>query len=90
MVQSLCKCFWLRASSFIKTVPQISTKPIAFQQNLPRKLLRNHLFFANHFFSEIGLKNSQEIDPFFHEFVPENPTKFGFFFRDLPEALYLI
>ena len=43
------------------------------------------------FFSETGLKNSREIPTksavFFHEFVPENPAKFDFFSRDLPEAL---
>ena len=26
---------------------------------------------------------------FFREFAPENPAKFDFFFRDLPEALFL-
>ena len=39
------------------------------------------------FFSKTGLENSREISRFFREFVPENPAKFDFFFRDLPEAL---
>ena len=32
-------------------------------------------------------KNSHEISQFFRDFVPKNPAKFDFFFRDLPEAL---
>ena len=44
---------------------------IAFQWSLPRKLPRN----------------SREIGRFFREFVPKNPVKFDFFFRDLSEAL---
>ena len=43
------------------------------------------------FFSETGFENSHEIPHeigrFFHEFFPENPAKFDFFFCDLPEAL---
>ena len=42
------------------------------------------------FFSETGLKNSREIGHFFHKFVPKNPAKFDFFFRDLPEALFKV
>jgi len=45
--------------------------PIVFQRNWPRKFPRN----------------SREIGRFFREFVPKNPAKFDFFFRDLPEAL---
>ena len=45
--------------------------PIVFQRNWPRKFPRN----------------SREIGRFFREFAPENPAKFDFFFRDLPEAL---
>ena len=45
--------------------------PIAFQWRLPRKLPQN----------------SREIGRFFPEFVPKNPMKFDFFFRDLLEAL---
>ena len=33
-------------------------------------------------------RNSREIGRFLREFVPENPAKFDFFSRDLPEALY--
>ena len=43
------------------------------------------------FFSETGLENSCEFPSkwavFFRKFDPENPAKFDFFFRDLPEAL---
>ena len=45
--------------------------PIAFWWSLPRKLPRN----------------SREIGRFFREFIPKNPMKFDFFFRDLLEAL---
>ena len=41
------------------------------------------------FFSEIGLENSREIGRFSRKFVPENPAKFDFFSRDLPEALLI-
>ena len=44
----------IRAYSFFENFPQISAKPIAFQQNLL-------LFFTNHFFSETDLENSREI-----------------------------
>ena len=37
--------------------------------------------------SEICLENNHEIGKFFREFVPKNPTKFDFFFRNLSEAL---
>ena len=39
-------------------------------------------------FGEVCPENSHEIDRFFHEFVPKNPTKFDFFFCGLSEALY--
>ena len=35
-------------------------------------------------------RNSRKIGRFFRKFVPENPAKFDFFFRDLPEALYFL
>ena len=55
---------------------KISTKsavflPIAFWWSLPREFPRN----------------SHEIGRFFRDFVPKNPAKFDFFFRDLSEAL---
>ena len=43
---------------------------IAFWCSLPRKLPRNY----------------REIGRFFLEFVPKNPVKFEFFFRELSEA----
>ena len=45
--------------------------PITFWWSLPRKLPRN----------------SRENGRFFREFLPKNPTKFDFFFRNLSEAL---
>ena len=77
----------IKASSFIENFPQISAKPIAFQRNLLGKLPRNGPFFTNRFSAKLASENSREIGRFFHEFVPENPAKFDFFFRDLPEAL---
>ena len=77
----------IRASSFIENFPQISAKPIAFQRNLLGKLPRNRPFFTNRFSAKLASENSREIGRFFREFVPENPAKFDFFFRDLPEAL---
>ena len=47
--------------------------PIFFRPSLPRKFPRN----------------SREIGWFFRHFVPKNPAKFDFFFRDQSEALYL-
>ena len=77
-----------RASSFIENVPQISTKRIALQRNLLLlEAPRNWPFFTNRFSAGTGLENSREIGCFFREFDPENPAKFDFFFRDLPEAL---
>ena len=45
--------------------------PITFWWSLPRKRPRN----------------SRENGRFFREFLPKNPTKFDFFFRNLSEAL---
>ena len=38
-------------------------------------------------FGEVCPENSREIGRFSHKFVPKNPSKFDFFFRDLSEAL---
>ena len=38
-------------------------------------------------FGEVCPENTREIGRFFREFVPKNPAKFAFFFRDLSEAL---
>ena len=38
-------------------------------------------------FVEVCPENSRAIGRFFREFVPKNPAKFDFFFRDLSEAL---
>ena len=43
-------------SSFIESFPQISAKPVAFQQNLPRKLSRNRPFFTNCFSAKLASK----------------------------------
>ena len=76
----------IRASSFIEKFPQISAKPIAFQQNLLGKLTKRAVVYQS-FFSEAGLENSRKIGRFFRELAPENPAKIDFFLRDLPEAL---
>ena len=80
----------IRTSSCIENFPQISAKPIAFQQNLLAKLSRNRQFFTNRFSAKLASKipaKFQRNRPFFREFVPENSAKFDLFFRDLPEAL---
>ena len=81
----------IRASSFIENVPQINAKPIAFESEICSGNSHeiDHSFYQS-FFSETGLKIpwiSREIAIFFREFDPENPAKFDFFFRNLPEAL---
>ena len=77
----------IRTSSRIGNFPQISAKPIAFQRNLLGKLSRNRPFFTNRFSAKLASKFPAKSAAFFCEFVPENPAKFDFFFRDLPEAL---
>ena len=44
-------------------------------------------FFTDCSSVKFASENSSKIDPFFHKFVPKNPTKFDFFFCDLSEAL---
>ena len=81
----------IKASSFIENIPQISAKPIAFQRNLLERLSRNRPIFTNRFQRNWPRKfprNSREIGRFFREFAPENPAKFDFFLRNLPEALH--
>ena len=46
------------ASSFIENFPQISAKPIAFQQNLLGESPTKSAVVYQSFFSEIGLENS--------------------------------
>ena len=46
----------IRASSFIENFPQISAKPIPFQQNLLGKLSRNRPFFTNRFSAKLASK----------------------------------
>ena len=77
----------MRMSSFIENFPQISKEPIAFQQNLLGKLSRNRPFCTNRFSAELASKIPAKSAVFFRKFVPENPAKFDFFSRDLPEAL---
>ena len=82
----------MKASTFIENFSQIIAKPIAFQRNLLGKLSRNRPFFTNRFSAKLTSKNPakfREIGRFFREFAPENPAKFDFFSRDLPEALLL-
>ena len=80
----------IRASSIIENVPQISAKPIAFQQNLLRKLPRNQPFFTNHFSAKLASKIPVKFlwnRQFFPQICPWKSRKIRLFFRDLPEAL---
>ena len=67
----------------MKTFLKSAQKPAKFAREAHTK----SAILYQSFFSETGLENSREIGHFFREFVPENPAKFDFFFRDLPEAL---
>ena len=81
----------IRASSFIKNVPQISAKPIAFQQNLLRKLPRNRLFLTNRFSAKLALKIPAKFPQnwrFFSRICPWKFREIWHFFRNLPEALF--
>ena len=69
----------LRVSSFIKNVPQISAKLIAFQRNLPRKLPANWPFFPIVFQRNWPRKFPRNW-PFFPRICPWKT-------RYLPEAL---
>ena len=77
----------IKASSFIENFPQISAKSIAYQRNLLGKLLQNRPFFTNHFSTKLASKIPAKSAVFSCEFVPENSTKFDFFFCNIPEAL---
>ena len=44
--------------------------------------------FTDCFLVKFAPENSRENSRFFREFVPKNPTKFDFFFRNLSEALF--
>ena len=83
----------IRVSSFIENVPQISAKPIAFQRNLPGKLPRNRPFFTHCCSAKLALKipvKFQRNRLFFPRICPWKSHEIWLFFRDLPEALYLI
>ena len=80
----------IRASSFFENFPQISAKPIAFQQNLLRKLSRNRPFFTNHFSAKLASKIPAKFPrnrPFFLRICPWKSREIWLFFHDLPEAL---
>ena len=65
----------LRASSFIENVPQISAKPIAFQQNRP--------FFTNRFSAKLASKISVKFPrnrPFFPRICPWKSREIWLFF----------
>ena len=51
------------------------------------KITTKSAVFYRLLFGEVCPENSREIGRFFREFVPKNPAKFDFFFRDLSEAL---
>ena len=46
----------IRASSFIKNVPQISEKAIPYKRNLPRNLSQNRPFFTDQFSMKLASK----------------------------------
>ena len=54
------------------------------------KITTKSAVFYRLLFGEVCPENSREIGRFFREFVPKNPAKFDFFFRDLSEALYKV
>ena len=74
----------------IKHAREISAKSIDFQRNLPRKFPQNQLLFTDCFMAKIAAKISAKFPPNWSIFprISENPTKFGFFSRNLSEALY--
>ena len=51
------------------------------------KISKKSAIFYRLLFGEVCPENSREISRFFHEFVPKNPAKSDFFFRNLSEAL---
>ena len=51
------------------------------------KITTKSAVFYRLLFGEVSPENSRAIGRFFREFVPKNPVKFDFFFRDLSEAL---
>ena len=76
----------IKASSFIENFPQISTKPITFQQNLLGKFSRNQPFFTIHFSAKLTSKIPVKSAVFSTNLslkILRNLT----FLRDLPEAL---
>ena len=48
-----------------------------------------HCFFYQLLSGQVCLENSREIGQFFRDFVPKNPAKFDFFFREISEALHI-
>ena len=82
----------LTASSFIKNVPQIRAKPIAFEENLPSKPSRNRSCFADRFSAKWASKILAKFPrnrPFFPaNFSLQIPRNLTVFFRDLPEACH--
>ena len=52
------------------------------------KITTKSAVFYRLLYGEVWPGHSREISLFFHEFVPKNPRKFDFFFRDLSEALF--
>ena len=73
-----------------KTLNQCKTNQ--FLAKFALKVTTKSAVFYWLLFGKVPLKlpqNSREIGRFFLEFVPKNPAKFDFFFRDLSEALAL-
>ena len=66
-------------SSFIESFPQISAKPVAFQQNLPRKLSRNRPFFTNCFSAKLASKIPAKLAVFSANLSLKIPRNLTFF-----------
>ena len=65
----------------------ISTQNWSILAKFAKKIQRNRLFFSDCFLAKFLPEISREIGRFSHEFAPENPAKFCFFFREISEAL---
>ena len=77
----------IRKPSCIENFPQISAKPIAFQQNLLRKLSQNRPFFTNRFSAKLASKIPTKSAAFSTNLSLKIPRNLTFFSRNPPEAL---
>ena len=77
----------LMMTSVRKTGWSDQRKTDEFLAKFALKITTKSAVFYRLLFGEICPENSREISRFFREFVPKNPAKFDFFFRDLSETL---